>query len=202
MSRVTDLYGHIFGGLEVVEYVGLTPRKQAVWKAVCSCGAITVVRARELISGDTQSCGCQKVMVLRERNKAAATHQRSRSPEYRSWQAMKQRCLNPTKAHDKKNYAGIRICAEWIASFENFLADMGTKPSAAHTLDRINRAGHYTSENCRWADKRQQATNRSSTVFVRGKSMAEWARELKVTPAAIKKRIQRTGDVYGNDARG
>ena len=201
MTKVTDLYGHIFGGLEVTEFVGLTPNKQAVWKALCSCGAITVVRARELVSGDTKSCGCHKSSALRMRNREAAKHQRSRSAEYRSWQSMKQRCLNPTKEHDKKNYEGVYICAEWVASFEAFLSDMGNKPSAAHTLDRIDRRGHYTPENCRWADKRQQATNRSSTVLIRGKSMAEWARELGVTPAAIKKRIQRTGDVYGNDAR-
>lgn len=200
MSKVADLYGHIFGGLEVVEFVGLTPRKQAVWKAVCCCGATTVVRARELVSGDTQSCGCQKLAALRARNKAAATHQRSRSPEYISWQSMKQRCLNPTKEHDKKNYAGVQVCAEWLNSFEAFLADMGPRPSKDYTLDRIDRTGHYTPENCRWASKQQQATNRSSTVFVRGKSMAAWARELGVTPAAIRKRVQRTGDVYGNDA--
>jgi hypothetical protein len=73
---------------------------------------------------------------------------------------MHQRCSNAR--HDKYKYYGgrnIKVCARW-KSFENFLADMGKKPSPKHTIDRINGDGDYTPRNCRWATMAQQAKNK------------------------------------------
>ena len=76
---------------------------------------------------------------------------------------MKQRCLNPNY-HHFENYGGrgIKVCARWLNSFENFLADMGLKPSPDLTLDRKNNDGHYNKRNCRWATAKEQASNRRS----------------------------------------
>ncbi len=83
------------------------------------------------------------------------------SPEYRSWQMMKNRCLNP-KARDYPYYGGrgIKICKRWINSFDAFLQDMGRKPTSLHTIDRKNTDGHYTVRNCRWATRQEQSRNR------------------------------------------
>lgn len=83
------------------------------------------------------------------------------SPEYRSWQMMKNRCLNP-RAHDFVYYGGrgITICKKWRESFEAFLADMGRRPSALHTLDRKDANKNYTPSNCRWATRQEQSRNR------------------------------------------
>lgn len=69
---------------------------------------------------------------------------------------MRARVLN----HRNKSYAyyggkGVRICDRW-GSFENFLSDMGPKPTAGHSLDRVNSMGHYEPDNCRWATRQQQ----------------------------------------------
>lgn len=86
-----------------------------------------------------------------------------RSPTYRSWAMMVARCTNPRV----DNYAfyggrGIKVCDRW-RDFASFLADMGERPSLAHSLDRWpNRDGDYEPGNARWATSKEQARNTKS----------------------------------------
>lgn len=82
------------------------------------------------------------------------------TPEYRSWQMMKNRCLNP-RARDYVYYGGrgVTLCKRWLL-FENFLADMGRRPSPEYTLERRNPNRGYTPRNCVWATRLTQARNR------------------------------------------
>ena len=90
---------------------------------------------------------------------------KAKTPTYRSWYAMKQRCLN-TKYPDYPRYggAGINISLLWQVSFKQFYIDMGDKPKNK-TLDRIDNSAGYSKENCRWATRVEQANNTSANVI-------------------------------------
>lgn len=91
------------------------------------------------------------------------------SLEYRTWEAMKQRCLNPKHpAYDRYGGRGITVCARWLDlehGFENFLADMGTKPEPKHnySIERKDNNGSYTPSNCKLGYS-FRATTESKTV--------------------------------------
>lgn len=59
-----------------------------------------------------------------------------------------------------RDYAsrGITVCERWLR-FEDFLADMGRKPTPKHTIDRKDNDGNYEPGNCRWATRVQQMHN-------------------------------------------
>lgn len=86
-------------------------------------------------------------------------------PEKRSWYGMKSRCKENNTPSNKYYFArGITVCKRWL-KFENFLKDMGPKPAAIYTLDRINNDKGYCKSNCRWATQKEQGNNRRNNVW-------------------------------------
>ena len=71
------------------------------------------------------------------------------------------RCYNP-KSSSWDNYGnrGIKVCERWINSYYNFYNDRGKRPSAKYSIHRINNDGDYCPENCKWATKKEQSSNR------------------------------------------
>lgn len=112
-------------------------------EARCDCGAVKVVNLASVRAGQSRSCGtCRRSMNSRK-------HGMWRTSEYRIWSGIKQRCLNP-KGTAFHNYGGrgIRVCERWSGSFENFFADMGRRPSPAHSIERRDVNGDYQPGNC------------------------------------------------------
>ncbi len=112
------------------------------------------------------------------------THGMSKTKTHKSWESMKQRCLNP-KAPDYHRYGGrgVYVCSRWKDSFENFLEDMGERPEGK-TLDRIDNLKGYEPNNCRWATIKEQQANRQNLAKVvyqgRDITVAELANEIGI----------------------
>ena len=77
------------------------------------------------------------------------------------------RCSDPNDA-SYLNYGGrgIKVCERWIASVENFITDMGMRPSPDHTLERVDNDGNYEPGNCRWATWSEQMRNTRANRYV------------------------------------
>lgn len=187
-SRCQDLSGNRYGRIEVIGPV--IDGNRTNWLCGCDCGKLFVCGGPSLYSKRKFSCGCYR------RESAAAgiverstTHDMSHSPEYKTYRSMLSRC------GVAKAYLDVEVCDRWRGEggFEAFYADMGNRPSAEHSLDRIDPRGHYCPENCRWATREQQANNRRNTLRITalGKTLTvtEWAKETGLSGNCLRSRL-------------
>ena len=196
VSTFINLVGKRYGRLVVLLLAPkLSPGDVIRWLCLCDCGNEAVVSRLELRSGDTKSCGC---LGSESKKTIALKHGHTRnghSPEYRAWYAMRRRC-SEKKNVGYANYGGrgISFAKRWEI-FENFFADMGPKPSASHSLDRIDNDGNYEPGNCRWATKNEQMrkTRRSLLVEYNGQKipLAELAQRVGIKYKTLLQRLYR-----------
>jgi len=156
--------GNRFGRLIIVKLHSKDRNYNKRWECICDCGKTTVVLADKLKNGNTKSCGCLATEVRTALVKKADEERRDYTRN--SWTAMLGRCHNPKyPSYPRYGEKGITVCDRWrfgeagSTGWECFFADMGPKPTG-HSIDRIDNSKGYYLENCRWADKFQQAANR------------------------------------------
>jgi hypothetical protein len=157
------------------------------WQCLClRCLKFFEAESCHIKSGKQKSCGCLK---------HEGTHLMTGTAEYKTWSGMIQRCHNLNhKNYDCYGGRGITVCDRWLDSFENFLADMGPRPTGM-TLDRSDNDKGYSPDNCRWATKEQQANNTRANVFIewngKRQTRSQWERELNMKPTTLRGRLAR-----------
>jgi hypothetical protein len=164
----------------VYHYNGKVIRKRRVL-CKCDCGEVKSVCPSQLKSGRTKSCGCLQKEVARSYGKQNVTHGSSKTPLYRIWNNIKDRCLNPN-CHAYANYGGrgIRIYKKWENDFAAFKDYVETLPTydkwlkskqagykgKAMEIDRIDNDGHYAPNNLRFVTRRKNNKNRRDNLWV------------------------------------
>ena len=115
--KAVDLTGRRFGKLTVAAPAHGFPakNKQMMWVCRCDCGRIRAFKWTRLVNGKAVSCGCEtRVEKTKQKERSA----KSGTPEYKAWHALLQR---------------KDVCEAWL-TFENFLQDVGPRPSAEYCL--------------------------------------------------------------------
>lgn len=198
-KRFNNLIGRKFGRLEVLEFIGRrigrrrngASHRSFYWRCICECGTHRIAMGGNLVKGNIVSCGCFQRELLSANRR---THGLTKTPEYKVWGSMIDRCTNPKNdCWGRYGGRGISICPEWRRSFETFLADIGPRPTRKHTLDRINNNGNYEPSNCRWATQTTQSRNKRNNRILtfNGATLCvvDWANITGLNPCTIYARL-------------
>lgn len=161
---------HKVGRLKILEWK--IENKISLYRVQCECNIKKWVRRSNLVNGTTRSCGdgvCSGKVTHGLFYKSGNNKNANRSDEYVVWDNLLRRANPKTKQskrgfYSKKFMATPGVSASWI-SFQNFLKDMGKRPSKRHSIDRINNSKGYKKSNCRWATPKEQMRNTSRNVW-------------------------------------
>ncbi len=155
---IVVLPGDRYGRLTIISEIGRTNHLIRRFTVRCDCGRVKDINFPGIRSGIVISCGCYQKEVVGYR---ATVHGDHGSPEYRSWNNMKNRCLN-SKLREYRLYGGmgVTIFQPWIDSYAAFLAYVGRRPNPRCSIDRFpNPNGNYEPGNVRWATQSEQCRN-------------------------------------------
>lgn len=185
-----NMLGQRSGRLLVVE-ASLSVRGHAMWRCLCDCGNYVDKKGSALGRGDSTSCGC---LTTEKRSDNAKTHGLSQTKTYWIWHNMKHRCADSDHP-SWSNYGGrgITVCDRWLESVNNFIEDMGERPTGK-TLDRIDGDKGYYKENCQWITHKQNCNKKRNTplIFFKGESLtvSGWAEKLGIKQTTLNMRLK------------
>jgi hypothetical protein len=188
MTKMVDLAGQRFGRLVVLHRVLDKTPGRARWAVLCDCGTQKAVNGDGLRSGRSRSCGCLRREMVGDQFR---THGETGSAESWAFYRAKTRCNNPN-VPEYRNYGGrgIKFCFD---SLEQFILEVGRRPTPDHSLDRIDVDGDYAPGNVRWATLKVQNRNKRTTRMLtfngRTQCQAAWAEEIGMSQGTLDSRL-------------
>lgn len=155
-----------------------------------TCGTVKRVKAYKIGTARFCSRKCQGAPSV----KHGEARNGKRTPEYSIWQAMIDRCQSPGNPF-YADYAGrgITVCDAW-RSYENFIHDMGRRPSADLSLERLDNDRGYSPDNCAWRTRTQQQRNKRDNAYltINGETRLriEWAELMGINHETLRYRLR------------
>ena len=133
----------------------------------------------------------------RRREAGLSDTQKERRKLFWVWCDMRHRCSMPShRQFADYGGRGIEVCERW-QKFENFITDMGPRPSSGHSIDRRDNDLGYEPDNCRWATRTEQNSNRRYCIYVKHSdetvTLKEYCRREDLKYRPIVKRIRMRG---------
>lgn len=123
---------------------------------------------------------------------------------YKVWSEMSRRCRKSTTPKNDKSYfdKGLKVCSRW-EKFDYFFIDMWSsyllhrdRHENNTELDRINNNKGYSPSNCRWVTRIENMNNTGNVRKIKGKTLTQWAKILKVKREAL---VQRRDKGWSDD---
>jgi len=116
-----------------------------------------------------------------------------KTPIYRAWASMKQRCLNVKNVnYPRYGGRGITICDAWL-DFANFYKDMGASQYKGGSLDRVDVNGNYSPTNCKWSTPKEQSNNRRHHRMIKWhgqtRNLTQWGELLGIKSSTLRQRF-------------
>ena len=191
-----QLVGKRFGKLKVEKELPANKHGEVVWLCQCDCGNTHIATSYNLMHNRTTQCRkCMFDQIAKSNTKHGCMPKRL----HEIYTNMKTRCYNPNyELYHRYGGRGIKVCEEWIHSFENFRDwALSSGYSDSLTLDRRNNDGDYCPENCKWSSVIEQAnnrhTNRILTCNGEQDTMANWARRTGLPYWLLQERLDNHG---------
>jgi hypothetical protein len=176
-GRFIEMTGAQLGKLTVLERAGYNGTN-ALWLCLCECGNRTIASRMDLARKVRPKRSCGRCL-----RKPIEHHGDWDSVEYSAWRSM----INRGKCGQYKEHywgRGITVCERWKKSYIAFLQDVGRRPSANHSLERIDNNGNYEPENVKWATREEQGVNRRTNRMItyqgETKAASVWAKLLGI----------------------
>lgn len=201
-NKIEVTEGQKYGKLTIIKEVSPIGSKRRIL-CKCDCGNIKEYSMDRVIHGRTQSCGClrNEMFLIHRNNNGTSVYPKkaTASKLYKIWNAMKCRCYTVSSgAYFKYGAKGIRMCDEWKNDFMAFYNwALANGYSDELTIDRIDYRGNYEPSNCRWADIRTQANNKSNVrkYEYNGElhTMTEWSEIMNINYGALWERLNVLG---------
>lgn len=69
-GKFKDLTGRVFGKWTAMECVGKNRHNRALWNCHCECGTTRIMPSSALLTGETKSCGCDRLPRIKTSNMA------------------------------------------------------------------------------------------------------------------------------------
>jgi len=174
--------------LLVVKHLGLLPSREYIYKLTGK----TKIRNERYYLCRCVDCGAERMVLLNNLKHTRCQKCRKsnvRHPLRDTWKQIKNR--NYKKSNGVfilRDESKLHVFERWLLSFDDFVKDIGDRPSPKHNFGRIDKLKGYTPDNAKWMTCKERGSN---SMHGNELTSEKLSREAGISPNTIRKRIHK-----------